>query len=108
MNYILAIVSGILTAIPLVVKLISVVQSNIRERNWAELLDMIMILMEEAEQKFEDGATKKEWVLAMVKASANTINYDIDMNVVSDLIDSLCSMSKTVNAPDDLKINLED
>jgi len=79
MNYILAIVSGILTAIPLVVKLISVVQSNIRERNWAELLDMIMILMEEAEQKFEDGATKKEWVLAMVKASSDTnvIKFDL-------------------------------
>ena len=35
----------------------------------------------------------------MIKASADTINYDIDMDAISDLIDSLCNMSKVVNAP---------
>ena len=59
-----------------------------------------MNYMETAESKFDNGADRKEWVLAMVKASADTVNYDIDMNAVSDLIDSLCNMSKTVNAPE--------
>jgi len=35
----------------------------------------------------------------MVKASSETVNYDIDMEVISKLIDDLCRMSKTVNAP---------
>lgn len=33
----------------------------------------------------------------MVKASADTVNYDLDMDKISDLIDSLCDMSKIVN-----------
>lgn len=60
---------------------------------------MVMNLMQTAETKFETGAERKEWVLAMVKASADTIDYDIDMDAISDLIDSLCNMSKVVNAP---------
>lgn len=36
-------------------------------------------------------------VVELVKA--DTIDYDIDMDVISDLIDSLCNMSKVVNAP---------
>ena len=46
---------------------------------------------------FEKGADRKEWVLAMVKASADTIKYEIDMDEISALIDSLCDMSKVVN-----------
>jgi len=35
----------------------------------------------------------------MVEASAQTINYDIDLKQVGELIDSLCDMSKKVNPP---------
>ena len=58
---------------------------------------MVMKYMTAAEGKIEDGAAKKEWVLAMVAASADTVDYDIDMDAVSKLIDSLCEMSKAVN-----------
>ena len=98
-NYAVSILSGLAVAIPLVIKLIEYVKKSIREKNWNKLLDLVMNLMKEAESKFERGAEKKEWVLAMVKASADTINYDIDTNAVSELIDSLCDMTKVVNAP---------
>ena len=98
-NYAVSILSGLAVAIPLVIKLIEYVKKSIREKNWNKLLDLVMNLMKEAETKFETGAEKKEWVLAMVKASADTINYDIDTNAVSELIDSLCDMTKVVNAP---------
>lgn len=91
--------AGLAAAIPLVVELVKYVQKAIREKNWSKVLDMVMNLMQTAETKFETGAERKEWVLAMVKASADTIDYDIDMDAISDLIDSLCSMSKVVNAP---------
>ena len=100
MKLLIAILSGLITAIPLVVKLVEYVQKAIKEKNWNELLRMVMNYMETAESKFDNGADRKEWVLAMVKASADTVNYDIDMNAVSDLIDSLCNMTKTVNAPE--------
>ena len=37
--------------------------------------------------------------MTCVKATADTINYDINMDVVGELIDSLTEMSKIVNPP---------
>mgnify|MGYP006378842315 CR=1 FL=1 len=34
-----------------------------------------------------------------IEASADIVNYDINMDVISKLIDDLCAMSRTVNAP---------
>ena len=36
----------------------------------------------------------------MVKGSADSINYDVDIDAVGALIDSLCDMSRVVNAPE--------
>lgn len=55
--------------------------------------------MEEAEEKFTDGATRKEWVMAMVQTSAEYINYPVDTQALSDMIDALCDMTKIVNPP---------
>lgn len=85
--------------VPLVVELVKYVKKATREKQWNELLRLIMNLMAEAETKFQDGASRKEWVLMMVKASSDTINYDINMDQVSELVDRLCDMSKVVNAP---------
>ena len=97
LNYIIAILTGLATAIPLVVKLVEYVQKCANEKNWTKLLELVMNLMEQAEGKFDNGEERKEWVLMMVKASADTINYEIDLNVVSEMIDGLCGMSKIVN-----------
>ena len=98
-NYAVSVLSGLAVAIPLVVKLVEYVKKAVKEKNWNQVLKLVMDLMTEAEKKFETGAEKKEWVLAMIKASADSINYDIDTNAISELIDSLCDMSKAVNAP---------
>lgn len=90
---------GLATAIPLVVKLVEYVRKAVKEKNWSDLLDMVMNYMGTAEKKFDNGADRKEWVLAMVKASSETVNYDINMEAISKLIDDLCKMSKKVNAP---------
>ena len=101
LDVILSIVAGLAAAIPLVIKLVQYVTAAVKEKNWNKLLDLVMSLMEEAEQKFADGATRKEWVMAMVQASAESINYDVDIAAISELIDSLCDLSKVVNPPAD-------
>ena len=101
---VISVLSGLAAAIPLVIKLVEYVQKAIKEKNWNNLLTLVMNLMAEAENKFEHGSDKKTWVLSMVEASAKTINYDIDIEQVGQLIDSLCDMSKLVNPPVDTKI----
>ena len=78
-NYIVAILTGLATAIPLVINLIKYVQKAVKEKNWNQVVQLVMNLMKEAERKFDTGAEKKEYVMSMIKASADTINYDIDM-----------------------------
>lgn len=96
-NFIVAILSTLVMVIPLVQQLVKYVKKAVREKNWPALLRIITNLMEEAELKFETGAERKKWVLGMIEASAKTINYAIDMELVSQLIDSLCAMAKNVN-----------
>lgn len=94
---IIAVLSGLATAIPLVIQLVKYVQKAIQEKNWPEVVKLVSGYMERAETMFNNGADRKEWVMAMVKASADSIRYNIDMDEISRLIDSLCDMSKVVN-----------
>lgn len=98
-NVVVSILSGLAVAIPLVIELAKWVKQAIEEKNWQELLRLVTNLMEEAELKFSNGDERREWVLVMVKASADTINYKIDLEQVGKIVDSLSAMSKIVNAP---------
>lgn len=94
---IVALLSGLATCIPLAYKLVQYVQKAAQEKNWNALLGLVIDLMEQAEKKFTDGATRKEWVMAMVQTSAEYINYPVDSVALGKLIDTLCDMSKIVN-----------
>ena len=97
LKYIAAIASGLAATIPLVIQLVKYVKQAVKERNWNVVLKKVMNLMETAETKFAEGAERKEWVLAMLMASADGINYDIDYDAIGEMIDSLCDMSKIIN-----------
>lgn len=100
-SLIVAVLTGLATCVPLAYKLVEYVKKATQEKNWAALLGLVVSLMEEAEQKFSDGATRKEWVMAMVQTSAEYINYPLDTEALSELIDALCDMTKVVNPPAD-------
>ena len=96
-SLIVALLSGLATCIPLAYKLVQYVQKAAQEKNWNALLGLVIDLMEQAEKKFTDGATRKEWVMAMVQTSAEYINYPVHSVALGKLIDTLCDMSKIVN-----------
>lgn len=96
---VISVLTGLAAVIPLGIQLAQWIQKAIKEKNWNNLLTLVMNLMAEAEGKFDNGADRKTWVLSMVEASAKTINYDVDLEQVGQLIDALCAMSKQVNAP---------
>lgn len=98
-SIIVAILMGLATCFPLAAKLYQTVKEAVQEKNWTHLLGLVVELMEEAETKFADGATRKEWVMAMVQTSAEYINYPVDTEALSEMIDALCDMTKIVNPP---------
>lgn len=106
-----AILAGLATAIPLVMKLVDTVKKATKEKNWNLLLKMAMNYMTEAEKNIASGAERKEWVLSMVNASAVNINYDLteeDIQKLSDLIDAICDASKIINNSDEARAELKE
>lgn len=97
---IVAVVSGILVCIPLVQKVIVLTKKNAQEKNWPGLMSIVLTYMEKAEEMFEEGSDKKAWVLGALETSSALVNYEIDMDVVSAMIDQICATSKVVNAPE--------
>ena len=96
-NIIVAVLSGLAACIPLAIKLVEYVKKATQEKNWAGLLGLVMKLIEQAEQKFTDGATRKEWVMAMVQTSAEYVSYPLDTQALSDMIDELVKLTNKVN-----------
>lgn len=97
LELIIEILAGLLIVIPLVAKLIEYVKKSTLEKNWNNLIRLLLNLMATAEEKFDNGADRKQWVIAMVQASANTINYPISEQELSKLIDNLVELTKKVN-----------
>ena len=101
MELIIAIVVNVILAVgiatPLVIALVKYVRQSIQEKNWNNLVKLVLELISTAEKKFETGAERKEWVISMVRVAENQINFDIDEEQLSKLVDDLVEMSKKVN-----------
>ena len=95
---IVSIISGLLICVPLVIKLVEYVIKAIQEKNWQNVMQLVLRLMTEAEKNFETGAERKEYVMDSIIAMKDTLNCEIDMNVISAMIDSICDASKIINA----------
>lgn len=97
LELIIEILAGLTIVIPLVIKLIEYVKKSALEKNWNNLIRLLLNLIATAEEKFDNGADRKQWVIAMVQSSANTINYSISEQDLSNLIDNLVELTKKVN-----------
>lgn len=101
MELIITIVFNVILAIgiatPLVIALVKYVRQSIQEKNWNNLVKLVLELISTAEEKFETGAERKEWVISMVRTVENQINFDIDEETLSNLIDDLVNLTKKVN-----------
>lgn len=100
-DIVVSIMSGLAVCIPLVVQLVNVVRASVKEKNWSQIVAIVLDLMKEAETLFSEGAAKKAWVMAGVESAAKSINYNYDgvaKQKVSDMIDAICATAKIVNA----------
>ena len=100
-DIVVSILSGLAVCIPLFVQLVNVVRASVKEKNWSQIVAIVLDLMKEAETLFSDGATKKAYVMASVESAAKSINYNYDevaKQRVSDMIDAICATAKIINA----------
>lgn len=97
-NIVISILTGIATCIPLVIKLVQVIKESVKSKNWTALMQLVLKLMAEAEENYSTGEEKKAYVMDSIEAMKDTLNYDVDMDAVSAMIDSIVIASKTINA----------
>ena len=96
-KYLPTILLGLAVIIPLVATLIKYVTKAADSKNWNIIVKMVLDLMVQAEQDYSSGAEKKAFVMNQIAVLAKTVDFEIDMDKVSDLIDALCDMAHEVN-----------
>ena len=96
-KYLPTILVGLAAIIPLVAALIKYVTKAADSKNWNIIVKMVLDLMVQAEQDYSSGAEKKAFVMNQIAVLAKTVDFEIDMDKVSDLIDALCDMAHEVN-----------
>lgn len=97
-NLIVAILSGLVTAIPLAVQLVKYVKAAIQEKNWSKIMKLVLNLMTEAEKNYSTGADRKQYVMSSIESIKDTLNYQVDMEQISQMVDAIVAASKTINA----------
>lgn len=96
-KYLPPILVGLAVLIPMIIALIKYVTKAAEDKNWNIIVKMVLDLMVQAEQDYSTGAEKKEFVMNQLKVMAETVDFEIDWDKVSDLIDALCDMAHEVN-----------
>ena len=94
---IIPILTGLFTAIPLVIKLVDAIQKAHKEKNWKAVVQLVLTLMKEAEQGYTNGADKKQYVMSSIKAMEKSLQYDIDEEAIGELIDAVADATKKIN-----------
>ena len=100
-QYILTIASGLAVTIPVVIQLVKYFNMLVQEKKWDQLMKEVLKLMVTAEQQFEKGSVKKDYVLVLAKTAAEEIGVDFDEEKIGEMIDAMVEMSKMVNAKKD-------
>ena len=94
---IVSIITGLVVCIPLVVKLVQFIRSAVKAKNWAPMMQLVLKLMAEAEENYSTGAEKKAYVIDSIKALEGTLNYDVDVDAIDAMIDSIVLATKKIN-----------
>jgi hypothetical protein len=97
LSLIIAILTGISTCIPLVIQLIKYIKMSIAEKNFGNIMQIVIDLMPEAEEKFSTGEARKQYVMSNVESLSNKLGYEVDLDKVSAMIDAIVAASKKIN-----------
>lgn len=91
---------GLSVCIPLVIELVNRTETAVKEKNWSAIVAAVLKLMADAEGMFDEGSTRKKWVMMEIKKTAELLGYNYDAEAeikVSEMIDAICEAAKEIN-----------
>ena len=95
---IIAVLSGLVATIPLVVQLVKYVKAAYTEKNWSKVMQLVLNLMTEAEKNYATGAERKKYVMDSIESIKDVLDYDVDTEAIGKMIDEIVKASKTINS----------
>ena len=98
LQFVCIILAGAATAVPLALQLVRYAKMAVEEKNWTKLLELVLELMKNAEEIYESGPQRRDYVIDAVMQLGQRVGYTMEEEALGKLIDDLCAMSKTVNA----------
>lgn len=84
-SLIVGLVGAAAALVPTAIKLIKSLKTLVKNKNWKQIIAIADKAMESAEASGEAGATKKEAVIAAVKAGCEEAGIEIDQSLLDDL-----------------------
>ena len=105
LEYVLCIATGIIVSIPVVVQLVKYVKKLAHEKQWNVLIKEMLGLMVVAEEQYEKGSVKKDFVLSMCRKLCADLNIEFDEEKVGAMIDAMVELSKQINVPKETPIS---
>lgn len=97
LQIVLPIVSGLAAAIPLVIQLVKYIKTAMTEKNFGNIMKLVLDLMPEAEEKFSTGEERKAYVMSNIETISAKLDYKVDLEKVSEMIDAIIAASKKLN-----------
>lgn len=97
MELVVAVLAGLATCIPLVIKLVQYIEKAAQEKHFGDIIKLVLQLMAEAEENYASGAERKEYVIDAIQNISDSLNYTVDLDKVSKMIDEICDASKHIN-----------
>ena len=97
LKLVLAIISGVVTCIPLAIQLVRYIKTAIAEKNFNNIMRLVIDLIPEAEEKFSNGEERKEYIMNNIKSLSQTLGYEVDFDKISEMIDQIVAVTKKVN-----------
>jgi len=92
--------AAIVAILGLLFTTIEFVAKAYKEKNWAQLVALVLTDMTEAEKLFIPGEDKKAYCLERLQDHASKVGYILDdesIYKISKLIDDVCLTSKSLN-----------
>lgn len=91
------IIIGVGVCFAFVVQFIKRFTIAIKEKDFGKIMELILDLIPEAEERFSTGAERKEYVMSNIKSISATLGYKVDEDRISEMIDAVITLTKKVN-----------
>ena len=91
------ILAGLIVVVFIGMQLFAKIKPYLTNGQWYIPVIQAIQFMAIAEDKFDNGADRKVWVMETLKEAMTKLNIECNYEAISNMIDAICRLSKILN-----------